>query len=64
MRELLGYMLLELGHPDAALKEFEASLEQTPNRLRGFYGAARAAQVIGNTGKAREYYAKLARACR
>jgi len=36
MRELLGYMLLEVGDPEAALKQFEAALEQTPNRLRGF----------------------------
>jgi predicted Zn-dependent protease len=60
MRELLGYMLLELGDAQAALKEFETSLEQTPNRLRGIYGAARSAQSIGNIGKARHYYAKLA----
>ena len=60
MHELLGYMLLELGDAQAAFKEFEVSLEQTPNRLRGFYGAAKAAHLIGNTGKAREYYAKLA----
>jgi hypothetical protein len=29
-------------------------------RLRGLYGAARAAEAAGSAGKAREYYAKLA----
>ena len=59
MRELLGYLLLELEDPKQALHEFEAALEQTPNRLRGFYGAARAAELAGDTAKARDYYARL-----
>jgi hypothetical protein len=59
MRELLGYMLLELKEPNQALKEFEVSLIETPNRLRGFCGAAQAARLVGDTAKARDYYAKL-----
>jgi len=59
MRELLGYMLLELNEPAQALKEFETALQETPNRLRGFYGAARSAELSDNPAKAREYYAKL-----
>lgn len=59
MRELLGYMLLELKQPKKALREFDASLNEMPNRLRGYYGAARAAQLAGDKAKAREYYAKL-----
>jgi hypothetical protein len=59
MRELLGEMLLELKQPAAALKEFETSLHEARNRLRGFHGAARAAEMAGNRTKAGEYYTKL-----
>ena len=59
MRELLGEMLLERGQPGPALKEFEKSLAEYPNRRRGFYGAARAAETSGNRQKAAEYYKKL-----
>ena len=38
-RELLGEMLIELGQPAAALKEFEASHRVEPNRFQGLYGA-------------------------
>lgn len=58
-RELLGEMLLELGQPKQALAEFERSLKRDPNRLRGMYGAGRAAEAAGNPKVAREYYAKL-----
>lgn len=60
MRELLGDLLLELGQAGAALKEFEASLSEYRNRLRGYSGAARAAAAMGDHGKAAEYYRKLA----
>jgi tetratricopeptide (TPR) repeat protein len=59
MRELLGEMLLEAKEPAQALKEFEASLGESRNRLRGFYGAAKAAEMANNRGKAADYYAKL-----
>ena len=59
-RELLGELLLELGQPAQALLEFEATMGKEPNRMRGLYGAARAAELAGDAGKAREYYAKLA----
>ena len=58
-RELLGEMLLALGQPKQALAEFERSLKRDPNRFRGIYGAARAAEAAGNPQVAREYYAKL-----
>jgi tetratricopeptide (TPR) repeat protein len=64
MRELLGDMLMTQGQPKAALKEYEASLKNTPMRLRGFYGAAKAAEASGETKKARDYFAKLARLTR
>ena len=59
MRELLGELLLELRQPGPALKEFEKALVEYPNRMRGFYGAARAAETSGNLRKAAEYYKKL-----
>jgi tetratricopeptide (TPR) repeat protein len=58
-RELLGEMLLELKQPALALKEFEASQIREPNRFRGYYGAARAAEAAGDRAKAADYYAKL-----
>jgi tetratricopeptide (TPR) repeat protein len=58
-REVLGEMLQQLGKPGDALKEFEASAVRDPNRFRGFYGAALAAERSGDKAKARAYYAKL-----
>jgi tetratricopeptide (TPR) repeat protein len=59
MGELLGYMLLELNQPKQALAEFQASLKSTPNRLRGLYGAGRAAELAGDRTTARGFYEKL-----
>jgi tetratricopeptide (TPR) repeat protein len=58
-RELLGEMLLDLKQPAPALREFEASQQREPNRFRGYWGAARAAEAAGDKRKAAEYYAKL-----
>ena len=58
-RELLGEMLMELKRPAEALKEFEATMAKEPNRFRGVYGAARAAEDAGDHRKARTYSAKL-----
>jgi len=60
MREMLGDMLLELGLPAEALAEYEKSNHATPHRLRGFYGAAKAAEASGDTAKARLYFTRLA----
>ena len=59
MRELLGELLLELGEAAPALKEFETSLREARNRLRGFFGAAFAAEKAGQQDKAAMYYDKL-----
>jgi tetratricopeptide (TPR) repeat protein len=59
VREQLGYLLLELGQAEAALVEFQASLRSTPNRLRGYYGAAKAAELAGYAAIARDYQAQL-----
>jgi tetratricopeptide (TPR) repeat protein len=64
MRELLADMLMAQGESVAALKEYETSLRNAPMRLRGFYGAAKAAELSGDKKKAREYFEKLAKLTR
>src|SRR2546427_864916 len=64
MRELLGDMLREHGQPAAALKEYEVSMKNAPNRLRGYYGAAKAAQDSGQAKKASADYKQLPRLTR
>ena len=59
MRELLGDLLLQLGQSPEALRAFEASLKENPNRYRGLYGAARAAEASGDRHKATAYFEKL-----
>jgi hypothetical protein len=62
-RELLGEMLLEAGKPAEALKEFEATMTKEPNRFRGVYGAAVAAERASDSAKAKQYYQQLLRIC-
>ena len=64
MRELLGEMLLELNQPAEALREFEASLRNSPNRLRSFYGAAKAAERAGQPQKTKTLYEQLVALCK
>jgi hypothetical protein len=59
MRELLGDLLLEQQQPAQALNEYETSFQSTPNRLRGLYGAAKAAEGAKQQDKATTYYRKL-----
>jgi tetratricopeptide (TPR) repeat protein len=59
-REQLGELLIELNQPSAALAEFEAALKRAPKRLNGLYGAAHAAQLAGDSTKAKSYFAELA----
>src|SRR5437016_1632191 len=58
-REQLGDLLLKLGRPKEAEREFEAALKIYPGRFRCLYGAAQAAEQIGEKEKADHYYAKL-----
>jgi tetratricopeptide (TPR) repeat protein len=58
-RELLGDMLLELKRPADALEAYEQSQKREPERFRGLYGAARAAEMAGDASRARAYYARL-----
>jgi tetratricopeptide (TPR) repeat protein len=59
LREMLAELLLEVGQPAAALKEYETALKQTPNRYRAYFGAARAADAVGDRAQASEYFGKL-----
>jgi tetratricopeptide (TPR) repeat protein len=59
MRELFAELLLETGQAAPALREFETALKENPNRYRGLYGAARAAEAAGDQEKAVSYFAKL-----
>jgi hypothetical protein len=56
-RELLGAMLLERGMAKEALDAFEATLKKEPHRLGATLGAAKAAEKLGDSAKARAYYA-------
>ena len=58
-RELLGYMLLEADRPADALVEFEATIKKEPNRFRGLYGGARAAEAAGRRDRAIALYKQL-----
>jgi predicted Zn-dependent protease len=62
-RELLGDLLLELNRAGEALREYERSLADSPNRFNGLYGAGRAAQTAGDRIKARRYYQELVTIC-
>lgn len=57
--ELLGDLLMEMNQPGEALQEFVTSLKDSPNRFNGLFGAARAAEMMGDKKTAGQYYAKL-----
>ncbi|HWW34811.1 MAG TPA: hypothetical protein VNZ23_06175 [Xanthobacteraceae bacterium] len=58
-RELYGFMLLDRGMAKEALAAFEATQAKEPNRFNGYAGAAKAAQALGDTAKAKANYEKL-----
>ena len=59
MRELLADLLLEAGRAKEASSEYARALKLTPNRYRGLFGAARAAEANGDAASARAYYARV-----
>jgi len=61
MRELLGDLLMEQGQAAEALKTYETSMKNARERLRGFYGAAKAAEASGDKQKATKYFTELLR---
>jgi tetratricopeptide (TPR) repeat protein len=58
-RELYGEMLLDRGMAKEALAAFEATKAKEPNRFRGFLGAAKAAEKLGDKVAAKTNYQKL-----
>jgi tetratricopeptide (TPR) repeat protein len=62
-REMLADLLLELKRPGDALAEYRGDLKFNPKRFNGLYGAARAAEMAGQTLQAAEYYALLIKTC-
>ena len=62
-REMLADMLMELHQPAQALAEYESVLKISPNRFNDLYGAASAAQMAGESAKAKNYYSKLRDIC-
>jgi hypothetical protein len=62
-REMLGEMLLELKRPQEALAEFETNQRLHPGRFNGLYGAAQAAEAVGKSHQAGQYYALLVKNC-
>jgi hypothetical protein len=57
--ELLGEVLLEVGRPADAAKQFAIGLTRTPNRPRLLLGAARAAAKMNDQSTARLRYQQL-----
>lgn len=59
-REALGELFLELNQPGDAAREFSRALDREPGRLRGHYGAALAAELIGDQRVASMHYRRIA----
>jgi tetratricopeptide (TPR) repeat protein len=62
-REMLADMLMEMHQPAQALGEYESVLKMSPNRFNDLYGSATAAQMAGESAKAKSYYSKLRENC-
>ena len=60
---MLGDLLLELHRPAEALAAYESLLKDAPNRFNSLYGAARSAQLAGNSVAAKRYDAELRQVC-
>jgi tetratricopeptide (TPR) repeat protein len=58
-RELEGDLLLELGRPADALAAYQRTLEREPRRARSLFGAARAAEQLGDTETATARYREI-----
>jgi hypothetical protein len=58
-REQLGELLLRLKQPRQALSAYEAALKIYPARFSGLYGAAMAADQLGDRKQAKKYFAML-----
>ncbi len=58
-REMLAELYMEIRFPKEALASYEAVLAVAPNRFNALAGAARAAEQVKDSDKARKYYEKL-----
>ena len=52
-------MLMEMGRPADARKQFEETLRRTPSRPKAIVGIAQAAEAMGDTATARAQYTRL-----
>jgi len=59
VREMLGDLLLEMNLPEEALEQYRLALETNPNRFNSIYGCGIAAQQLGETNTAKEYFTSL-----
>jgi tetratricopeptide (TPR) repeat protein len=62
-REMLADLLLELQRPADALAAYKEVLKNFPNRFNALYGAARAADALGDRSTAADFYSKLMANC-
>lgn len=58
-REVLGDVLLDMGHAEEALQQYQLSDQSTPNRFNTLAGAFRAAKQAKRSDAARQYAEKL-----
>lgn len=58
-REMLAELLLLHEQPQESLSEYQAVLKIAPNRFNALYGAASAAEAVGNAAVAHHYFSKL-----
>jgi len=62
-REMLGDLLMEIRRPSEALAAYKAVLTNYPNRFDALYGAARAADALGDSYAAVDFYSRLISNC-
>jgi len=62
-REQLGTMFLEMHEPSKALEQFEATLQKEPRRFHALYGAAHAAQLVGDRDASQRHFRELVAVC-
>lgn len=58
-REAAGELLLALGKPEMAHREFSAALARTPRRTAALLGLARAEYMLDKRAESRRHYAEL-----
>jgi tetratricopeptide (TPR) repeat protein len=56
---MLADLLLDMGRPAESLSAYQSTLKAAPNRFDTLLGAARAADALGASAQARDYYRQL-----